>query len=156
MAEDGARIYRGAEIDLWLPNAVARAGNVILQLVGSHELGSRRARRPDLPDLAIQKAVVAQDVQSSFIGVAYTPAIGGLASAELAAQGDFSFGFGFIGQQARGHRAGVDHDEGSIEELGGLRDFGLLRAIRDGVEGSADGEGAFLAAGVNIDHDAAQ
>ena len=37
-----------------------------------------------------------------------------------------------------------------------LCDFGLLRAIRDRVEGSADGESSFLAAGVNIDYDAAQ
>ena len=39
--------------------------------------------------------------------------------------------------------------------MSGLCGLGLLRAIRDGVEGRADGEGSFLSAGVDVEHDAA-
>ncbi len=155
-AEEIAGGDGGAEFDEGFPDAVAGAGNVGAEFGGGDEAGWRGAEGADGLDGFGEELIVAEDVADAFVGVADADWVGGFACAELAADGDFAERFGVVGEEAGAHGGGVDEEKRGIEESGDGFDFGGLSGVVDGMEGGAEGEGAFASTGMDVDDDAAE
>ena len=153
-ADQIALVHRSAQIDHRLPDSVSGTGDVLLEPVGLDQLLRRRAGRPDLLNLTLQQAVMAEHIEHTFESVPHAFAAGCFAAAELAADGNFAFRLRFVGEQPRGHRAGINKNEGRVEQSRRSRGLRLLRLVGDRVKRRADGKRPLLAARMDVNHHA--
>ena len=98
-ADQVALVHRRAQIHHRLPDSVPGTRDVLLEPVGLDQLLRRRAGRPDLLNLTLQQAVMAEHIEHTFESVPHAFAAGCFAAAEFTAEGDFALCFGFVGEQ---------------------------------------------------------
>ncbi len=150
-ADELILLYFIAEVDERLPYAVVWAGSVVLEVAGIDENGLVLTGGINFYDVAGKHSIVPENILNAGGCMQDAAAIDRFAEAEFAANGDFAFGFSLVGQQSRGHLAGIDQHEGRVEQSGYTGDFGELRRVGYRMERCAEGESAFAAAGVHID-----